>query len=182
MNAIWVEEHGKLLAFHNGFSEWMFGPEPSLGGWADSLHYLVATWNICAAVANQTMYVRKDAIEAGDKSVKILSGYRDQSVVNNLQQINVAGWSGNPTVAGVDDYSELGGPYEDLGIDFRNGKSITVFQDKRFNNCLHRDNVCAPKLMRFMYNQTDLIIGCYRRKIPQYLQCPREYDFGPTTN
>ena len=92
--------------------------------------------------ANRTVRFRKDALAAGEESLKLLRGYRDQSVINNLDQIRDAGWSILPATDTIThEYDQPGGPFASLGIVASNGHSISVKQDKRFDNCLHQDNV-----------------------------------------
>ena len=96
------------------------------------------------------MCLREEAVNAGTETMAKLQGIRDQSLVNNLQQIYDAGWSILDPIAAEeliepDVFAELGGPYDDLNIDWRNGRDVEAIQDKRFDNCFHRDNVCGPK-------------------------------------
>lgn len=91
---------------------------------------------------NRTVYSRKDALAAGEESLELLLGHRDQSVINNLDQIRDAGWSTLPATDTIThEYDEPDGPFASLGIVASDGNTISVKQDKRFDNCLHQDNV-----------------------------------------
>ena len=124
--------------------------------------------------ANHVLYVRQQALNAGEKSLNQLYGHREESVVNTLDQVRAAGWS----ITGANDritaeYDEPGGPFQNLVINRANSVVRAARQDKTFRNCYQDDNVCAPiSWLHFHYCPPDLIIGCYQRNNPKYLQCP----------
>ena len=89
--------------------------------------------------------LRNEAVAAGNKTIKLLEGHREQSVVNNLDQIVEAGWSfldKDDTVS--DEYDEDDGPYQALNINANNGVCREAYQNWQFDNCRHRNNVCPP--------------------------------------
>ena len=96
-------------------------------------------------MVTEILCIRNEAVKAGNKTIRLLEGHREQSVVNNLEQIVEAGWSIlDKDDTASDEYDDPDGPYEALNIDRNNCKCREAYQNWQFDNCHHRNNVGPP--------------------------------------